>query len=201
MLAGLLALDIVQQDESPLPPEDDVTEPISLAQAKAQCRVLHDDEDMLIGALIVAAREWVENFTGQVLVARPVAQRFDGFRNLTLHAWPIADDATVAVRYIDGTGASQIVEGARVVLSNNSAKVAPAFGSSWPAAYGPVSATIEAGYASPVDVPQSLKQAMLLLVAHWYANRETVNVGNVTSELPFTVEALCWPYRVRLGIA
>ncbi len=37
--------------------------------------------------------------------------------------------------------------------------------------------------------------AMLLLIGHWYANREAVNVGNITSELPLGVEALLFRHR------
>ncbi len=37
--------------------------------------------------------------------------------------------------------------------------------------------------------------AMLLLIGHWYANREAVNVGNITSELPLGVEALLMQHR------
>lgn len=37
--------------------------------------------------------------------------------------------------------------------------------------------------------------AMLLLIGHWYANRESVVVGTITSELPMAVESLISPYR------
>jgi len=37
--------------------------------------------------------------------------------------------------------------------------------------------------------------AMLLLIGHWYANREGVNVGNITSEIPLGVEALLMQHR------
>ncbi|MBI46752.1 MAG: hypothetical protein CMG91_04685 [Marinobacter sp.] len=37
--------------------------------------------------------------------------------------------------------------------------------------------------------------AMLLLIGHWYVNRESVVVGAITSELPMAVEALISPYR------
>ncbi|EPZ2492062.1 head-tail connector protein [Enterobacter hormaechei] len=41
-----------------------------------------------------------------------------------------------------------------------------------------------------------VKAAMLLLIGHWYANREAVNIGNITSAVPFAVEALLQPYRI-----
>ncbi|WP_260581193.1 head-tail connector protein [Sphingopyxis sp. PET50] len=42
-----------------------------------------------------------------------------------------------------------------------------------------------------------LDQAQLLLIAHWYENRSTVDSGNVIPrEIPFAVEALAGPFRL-----
>lgn len=37
--------------------------------------------------------------------------------------------------------------------------------------------------------------AMLLLIGHWYVNRESVVVGTITSEVPMAVKSLIVPYR------
>lgn len=37
--------------------------------------------------------------------------------------------------------------------------------------------------------------AMLLLIGHWYANRESVVIGTITAEVPMAVDALICPYR------
>lgn len=42
---------------------------------------------------------------------------------------------------------------------------------------------------------EDVQLAMLLLVGHWFANREAVNVGNITSQLPLGFDALVSPYR------
>lgn len=172
-------------------------EPVTLAEARAHCRVLSTDEDTLITALIVAAREWVENFTGHILVQREVKQRISCFRHPRLFAWPIADGATVTATYVDSDGATQPITGARLIFGNGWAELATAFGSTWPTSYGPSTVTVEAGYATADDVPQSMKQAILLLVGHWFANRESVSDKAMT-EVPFAVEALCQPYRMVL---
>ncbi|HBV3140991.1 TPA: phage gp6-like head-tail connector protein [Klebsiella aerogenes] len=55
------------------------------------------------------------------------------------------------------------------------------------------------GYAEDADsiLPgDDVKAAMLLLIGHWYANRETVSVGQTVAEVPFAVEALLQPYRI-----
>lgn len=41
-----------------------------------------------------------------------------------------------------------------------------------------------------------IRAAMLLLIGHWYANREAVNIGNITSPVPFAVGSLLQPYRI-----
>ncbi|MGB9845891.1 MAG: head-tail connector protein [Desulfotomaculales bacterium] len=46
------------------------------------------------------------------------------------------------------------------------------------------------------DVPERIKQAILLLVGHWYDNREIAAAGRLVNEVPFTVNALLWQERV-----
>ena len=55
---------------------------------------------------------------------------------------------------------------------------------------------VTVGYGdAAVDVPQALRQAIRLLVAHWYENRGLVTVGTATV-LPQSVAALIAPYRM-----
>ena len=56
-----------------------------------------------------------------------------------------------------------------------------------------------AGYgASSVDVPQAIKQAILLTIGHNFENRESVLVapGLVVAEVPRSVDWILQPYRV-----
>lgn len=48
-------------------------------------------------------------------------------------------------------------------------------------------------------VSDDIKLALMLLVSHWYENREPVNIGNITTTLPFGIEAILKPYRIRPG--
>jgi len=38
--------------------------------------------------------------------------------------------------------------------------------------------------------------AMLLLIAHWYENREAVVVGTITATLPLAVQSLLQPHKI-----
>ena len=55
------------------------------------------------------------------------------------------------------------------------------------------------GYADDPDsiLPgDDVKAAMLLLIGHWYENRETVSLGQAATDIPFTVESLLQPYKI-----
>lgn len=44
------------------------------------------------------------------------------------------------------------------------------------------------------DAPEDIKQAVRLLVGHWFENRESVVVGTSASEIPMTVQMLVGPH-------
>lgn len=168
-----------------------VPEPVSLATAKAHLRVSHDLDDSLICAYIRAAREWVENYTGHILVRRSVSQSFDGFDTyFELNYRPVIDVDPIA--YVDGDGADQTLADYAVTTGRYPFRVYP---DEQPTTQDNSSVTItyEAGYTEG-DEPQALIQAMLLLVGHWYANREAVS-ERATNEVPLAVYSLCDQYR------
>lgn len=172
-----------------------MAEPISLAQAKAQLRIVDDtSEDALITGLIKAAREWVENYTGHVLVQREIVEQRDAFGTfLELHRRPIV--SVDEVGYVDSNGSAQTYADFVPQISRFPARIFPAVTGSWPSlwTYGGVTVTYTAGYAAGEE-PQPLLQAMLLLVGHWYTNREGA-AERAQQEIPFAVTSLCDQYR------
>ncbi len=62
---------------------------------------------------------------------------------------------------------------------------------------GGIEVDVTCGYGDAgEDVPEPLRQAIRLLVAHWYENRGVVAVDQAIAMLPQTVAALIAPYRV-----
>ena len=56
---------------------------------------------------------------------------------------------------------------------------------------------VTVGYGdAAADMPEPLRQAIRLLVAHWYENRGLVTTGVDYSTLPQSIAALIAPYRV-----
>ena len=178
-------------------------EPISLEEAKAQLGILDDNDDPRITGLIIAARRFAENYTGLILIAREVTQQADRFGSwLDLYHWPVRE--LTSITYLDSYGAVQTLDttGYIAMMSRRPVRLAPAINSTWPTAAnipGGISITYQAGYESAEDVPEEAKQAMLLLIRHWYDNSSAVVAGTSAGavQLPFGVTALLDPLRDR----
>lgn len=176
-----------------------MAEPVSLAEIKAHLDVARDDQDQMLSDMIVAAREWVENYTGLVLTPREVAVELCSLRGGSrLSAWPIDPDAAVTIAYTDSADEPQTISDARLSAASRPARLYPAAGTAWPfTGIEPIVVTVHAGYSTPADVPYSLKAAIKLFVGGLYAQRENFAVG-VTVIDTGAVEALCHPYREQL---
>lgn len=189
------------------------TEPVTLAEAKAHCRVAISDDDGLIAGYIIAARMHLETETRRAFMTQTYDATFDyewprvwdrckvDYRpQITLPKAPL--QSVTSVTYVDDAGASQTLATDQYRVSANGIEglIEPAYNVSWPTVreqMGCVTVRFVCGYgANPSDVPEPLRQAILLLVGHFYENREPVNVGNIVTPLPFAVDALVFPFRV-----
>jgi uncharacterized phiE125 gp8 family phage protein len=174
-------------------------EPVTTAEAKAHCRVDHDDEDTLIASLIVAARQWCESWTGRQFVTATWRLSLDGFPGcaIRLPKPPLQSVSSVAYDAADGTATTLGSSAYRTDADSEPGRLTPAYGLTWPTARcqtNAVRVTYVAGYGAASAVPKAVKQAILLLVGHWYANREAVGSGGVASEIAMTAQALLTPF-------
>ena len=172
------------------------TEPITLAQAKAQLRVDHSDDDSVITAMTKAARAHIEAACAVRFAARTgVTIKCDSFEDMArMPESPVA--SITSITYLDTTGTSQTLAGTVYELRSDGldAGIVLKSGQTWPATQpgSRITVTAAIGYAI---APEDIQHAMLMLTAHFYDNRATVNVGNITSELPFTVNAMICNHR------
>lgn len=176
-------------------------EPLSLAEAKHFLRVEHDADDALIAALIVGARGHVEVASRRALITQTW--------RLVLDAWPrdgriavlLAPLRAVAAARLYGHGGdAQPLDAETFVVDTSASPGVVAFPPFAVAAPGRALAGIEidivAGYGEEAaDVPEPLRHAIRLLLAHWYENRGVVAAGASAATLPAGVEALLSPYR------
>ncbi len=159
-----------------------------------------DPEDAYLNSLIKITREYAE-FT---LCHRAFAQQTleyttDEFRNvIRLPRPPLID--ILEFEYTDAEGGvTPLVEDTDYVVDDRSepALIMPAFGKGWPtdklAQVNPVRVRYTAGYASP---PEELRSWMLLMIAHYYENREAIlPMGHNIMKNPFASDWLLQGYR------
>lgn len=175
-------------------------EPVTLAEAKLHCRVDSTDDDALITALIVAARNQAEDRTGRAMVTQKWRLDIDSFPGDGIEI-PLPPMLSVeSITYLDSEGTRQTLDAAeyQVVVNETPGRVLPAYGKTWPGcrvAPGSVQVSFTAGYGAAASVPQAIKQWMLLHIGHGYANREAVSVGDSVAAMPY-VDSLLDPYRV-----
>lgn len=189
-----------------------VLDPISLAEAKAHCRISSTDEDGLLAGYILAARQHVETITNRALISQTWDYTIDGdwpwvidvesHRHQRLIEIPKAPlQSVTSISYIDTTGVSQtlstsqyVVDGARAI-----GRIFPAYGVTWPALRcqnNSITVRFVAGYGDqPGSVPEPIRHAMLLLIGHWFENREAVSSISLGA-VDFAVEALLSSHRV-----
>lgn len=180
------------------------TEPITTAEAKTHLRVDSSTEDAYVDTLITTARKSIEAFTSRALITQTWDLWWDllpSLRAITIPKPPLQsvthfkyhDEADVesvfgSINYFVDTTNHQ---GGRVSLVSNSV---------WPTATlryaNAFVCRFVAGYGSASSVPMDIRHACKLLVAHWFENREPVNVGSISTDLPLMVQHILWPYRV-----
>ncbi len=156
-------------------------EPVTLADAKVHLRTITGDasEDAaIITPLITAAREYCENITGRAFAAQTIEAYPDRFAPIIeLPRSPVI--SVTSVVYTDADGNETTMDAGDYLVDGKFGRIAfkkiPSFN---PAILNPIKITYTAGLES---VPRTVRQAMLLLIGHWYENREAVVVGAVAA--------------------
>jgi uncharacterized phiE125 gp8 family phage protein len=180
-------------------------EPVSLAEAKAHLRVDQDYEDALIAQLIVAARSFVERTLSLALITQGWSYFLDALPRSLAVALPISPvQAVSAVKLHGADGGAVTLEAESYSVDVLSQPARLVLNGAMPAvvarALNAFEIAFSAGYGDDAaDVPAPLRQAIMLLVAHWFERREPVALGATAQEVPATVAGLLLPYlRVRL---
>lgn len=188
-------------------------EPVTSTVAKLHCRIDSAADDDLISILISAARDHVERFTRRTLVNTTYRLRFDYFPTgpIRLPRSPVSAIsiggayayALPRVRYYNSAGAltTMVVDTdyELTMLDDNPPQISLLPLGIWPIAQldkkGAVEVDFVAGYgATAADVPAMLRQAMLMLIAHWYEHRLAVDAGAGT-EVPLAVDTILRLYQ------
>jgi uncharacterized phiE125 gp8 family phage protein len=182
--------------------------PVTVAEARAQLSIYGEEFDAQISGFIRAAASMIEGDTNTILRRRTFLDVFSNWSQFGYNRLQLARGPNVAITqitYRDADGVDQILDPALYTVSDvhGIANVFPAGIESFPSAQlNPASIRVEyeAGYADNDAVPADLKQAALVLIGHWFQNREAVITGTIASEAPLAYKALTrWHRIVRMG--
>lgn len=157
------------------------SEPITLAEAKLQCRVDTDADDDLIELMISAAREYAEQKTERALARQTLG--------LYLDDWPEDGDIMLPrppfvsithVKYVDEDGTLQTIDSGNYAIDTGAGQdvswLMPAYDYTWPShrdVANAVEIQYQAGYASNA-APASVRLYILAAVAAMYKQREAL---------------------------
>ena len=181
---------------------DATVEPVSLPEMQAHLRI-NDDiaqrEATHIRGLITVARQQVEEWEWRAHISQTWQWKLDAF--------PCGDDpafyvprprliSVSSIAYTDTAGAPQTMDAADYVVDGTSepGRIVPAYGESWPTPRSEINAvtvTFVAGYGTtPESVPEATRHIIKLLAAHYYENREPINIGAAVNEIPLAMVLL-----------
>ncbi len=178
------------------------TYPVSLTEAKSHLKVDTNADDTYIESIIKAATQLSEEYTNRFFIDTVVTQYASDFKEIeTLFKSKVS--AVTHVKYYDSNNTLQTLS-ATVYdeqLNYEPAQIQLADGQSYPAftkRNDAVEVKYTVGYGAASDVPEIIKQAILLTIGNFYANRESVIVGRMVSELPQNSKWLLDTYKVQI---
>lgn len=180
-------------------------EPVTVAEAKAHLRIDGTAEDVLIGSLIVTSRLHAEAALGLALITQGWLLKMDRWPDSGDVRFPLRPIQSItSVTVLDEHGTPTVVPSEDYLLDGQALRprLIPRDGK-WPPP-GQRAGGIEIHFSAGIgdaaeDVPEPIRHAILLLVAHWYEHRDPLEIGTAGAAIPAAVSDLLRPYReVRL---
>lgn len=177
-------------------------EPLTLEEVKTHLRVDGAAEDALLQSLVLTSRLHIETALGLSLMTQSWKLVLDAWPAngiVNLPVAPVQQVSDVRVINKDGTAQSLDADDYDLDLSGRPARL---FRRSepWPMpgrAHAGIEIDITAGYGAGAGaVPEPVRQALMLLVAHWYEHRDPIEIGTPSAAVPYAVSRLLHPYRM-----
>lgn len=177
-------------------------EPVAVVDLRAYLRLSGTEEDGLLADLISAARTHVEQATRRALITQNLRLYLDRWPVGRIARLPLAPVASVeTVTIYDGNGVPSLLDPSDWQLDKAStpARMKVALGATGGGrALNGIEIDFTAGYgAAPEDVPAPFRQAVRMLAAHWFENREA-GTETAMASLPHGLDRLLSTYRVPL---
>jgi len=177
--------------------------PVSLTEAKSHLKVDTTADDTYITSIIKAATQLSEEYTNRFFINTVIEQTCSNFAQLqTLFKSKVS--AVAHVKYYDSDNSLQTLSTTiyDTQLKYEPSQIQLADDKSFPEITkrnDAVVARYTVGYGSAAsDVPEIIKQAILLTIGNFYQNRNSVVIGRIATELPMNVKWLLDTYKVQI---
>ena len=174
-------------------------EPVSVADAKDHLRLDHERDDTLLQGLIRAARGHVEHETGLAMIEQSWRRYLDDWpvnRCVPLARHPVRRVTDVSLYDADGVPHAMPGDWMRLDTVSRPARLLVSDAVPPGAAMNGIEIEFVAGLAeTPAEVPDGLRRAVLLLVAHWYEFRGAVSPDRQPVSIPPGFDRLVAPYK------
>jgi len=175
-----------------------VNEPWTLSDVKNYLKVDTSADDTLITTLISAARQAAESYLNMALITQTITEKLDRLNSPTLYLSVSPVISVSNFQYADSQNTTQTFTSTNYVVDTFSkpARLSLAYGKTWPTLYGninDVTITYTAGFGTEASgVPTQIRQAMLMMIADSYDNRE-----DYVKKMPTASQYLLDQYRVQ----
>lgn len=176
------------------------TQIVSTDNLKTHLRITFSDDDTYIAALEKAAVQRIEEFCNIFLLETTLRQYGNALKDLNiLFKSPITNGAYDVKYKKDGswttfTSSTQLVQHIkppRVYINEDATEpTADDVFQAWRCDY-------TVGWGATADIPDPIIQAIKIVVADMYENRQSVIVGKIVSEIPKTAQYLMNPYKIQ----
>ena len=175
-----------------------VNEPWTLAEVKSYLKIDDSNEDTMLSTLIKGARMVAESYLNQGLITQTITEKLDRLSNPTIYLSVSPVLAVSSFQYANSENTTATFAATDYVVDTFSkpARLNLGYGKTWPTLYGninDVTIIYTVGYGTESSaIPFQIRQAILLMVADTYENRQ-----DYVRKLPTASQYLLDQYRVQ----
>lgn len=175
---------------------------LTTAEAKTHLKVDTSADDTYIDNLISAATESAQIFTNRYFINTTITQHGDTWSDIaTLFKSKV--NSITHIKYYDSDNSEQTLATSVWIsdINQQPARIGLKPNQSFPSLADRINAVnckYVVGYGSAAsDVPEGIREAVLLTIGNLYENRQNVVVGRIATELPKSAQYLLEQFKVQ----
>ena len=175
---------------------------LTTAEAKTHLKVDTTADDTYIDNLVSAATESAQIFTNRYFINTTITQHGDTWIDIaTLFKSKVS--SITHIKYFDSDNSEQTLATSVWIsdINHQPARIGLKPSQSFPSLAERINAVnckYVVGYGSAAsDVPEGIREAVLLIVGNLYENRQEVVVGRIATELPKSAQYLLEQYKIQ----